>query len=128
MLSAADRLANTELGKRIAGLRAARGMSLDALAAALGISKTMMHKYERGAAIIPAVILKRIADALGVSIGELFGDGQGALPFTPAIGRLVHALDALGQEDGLLPGAVIAVAHAHVEAIRRVRRIRKAKA
>ena len=64
MLSAADRLANTELGKRIAGLRAARGMSLD----------------------------------------------------------------ALGQEDGLLPGAVIAVAHAHVEAIRRVRRIRKAKA
>jgi transcriptional regulator with XRE-family HTH domain len=127
MLNAADRAANTQLGKRIAALRAVRGMSQEALAAALKTSKSMMHKYETGSAIIPAVILKRIADALGVSIEELLGgDGKTELlpTMTAAVGRLVHEIMSL---DELVRESVVVTAVTHIEQIKKIRRIRAGK-
>jgi transcriptional regulator with XRE-family HTH domain len=87
----------------------------------------MMHKYETGSAIIPAVILKRIADALGVSIEELLGgDGKTELlpTMTAAVGRLVHEIMSL---DELVRESVVVTAVTHIEQIKKIRRIRAGK-
>jgi transcriptional regulator with XRE-family HTH domain len=77
-LSAED--ISARIGRRIHGLRASRNDSLDSLAARSGVSRSMISVIERGQTNPTAVVLDRLASALGVSLGELFGE---ALP-TPA--------------------------------------------
>ena len=65
-----------DLNQRIAGrvreLRAARGLSLDALAGASGVSRSMISLVERGESSPTAVVLERIATGLGVTLSALF--------------------------------------------------------
>ncbi len=59
-------------GRRLRQLREARGMRREALALAVGRSFGALALYERGAASPPAVILGRLAAALGCEVGDLF--------------------------------------------------------
>lgn len=68
----------SQLGERIAGrvldLRRAGGLSLDALARRSGVSRSMISLVERGEASPTAVVLERLATALGVPLASLFDD------------------------------------------------------
>ncbi len=67
---------NTDLTERIAErvreLRAAHGVSLDALARKSGVSRSMISLVERGETSPTAVVLDKLATALGVVLASLF--------------------------------------------------------
>lgn len=60
-----------DLGSRIRQMRAARQWSLDALAHASGVSRSMLSQIERNEANPTLAVTMRIARAFGVTIGEL---------------------------------------------------------
>lgn len=62
--------------KIIASLRKQKGWSQTDLAGKTDISQVMVGKYERGDAIPSIEVAKRIADAFGVSLDYLVGEGQ----------------------------------------------------
>ena len=59
------------LGARVKSLRAARGWSLEALAAASGVSRSMLSQIEREQANPTLAVTLRIARAFGLALGEL---------------------------------------------------------
>ncbi len=63
---------NHRIAQRVRGLRAARGLSLDALAAHGGISRSMISLIERGESSPTAVLLEKLATGLGVPLASLF--------------------------------------------------------
>jgi transcriptional regulator with XRE-family HTH domain len=65
---------NARLARRVRGLRAERGLSLDALAATCEVSRSMISLVERGESSPTAVVLEKIASGLGVSLATLFDD------------------------------------------------------
>ena len=62
---------NRHLGARVKDLRKARGWSLDALANASGVSRSMLSDIEREQANPTLAVTLRIAQAFGMSLGEL---------------------------------------------------------
>jgi transcriptional regulator with XRE-family HTH domain len=60
------------IGARVRELRAARAMSLDALAARSSVSRSMISLIERGEASPTAVVLDKLASGLGVTLASLF--------------------------------------------------------
>jgi transcriptional regulator with XRE-family HTH domain len=60
------------LGERLRRLRRQRGMTLEALAEASGISKSMISLAERGESSPSAGVLDKLAGALGIPTGVLF--------------------------------------------------------
>src|SRR5262249_25576620 len=66
----------SDLNRRIAGrvgeLRAARGLSLDALAGKSGVSRSMISVIERGESSPTAVVLEKLPGGLGVTLASLF--------------------------------------------------------
>jgi transcriptional regulator with XRE-family HTH domain len=70
---------NQRIAERVRELRAAHGLSLDALAAKSGVSRSMISLIERGESSATAVVLERLATGLGVTLAALFdapGDGD----------------------------------------------------
>lgn len=63
-----------QLGEHLKLLRAARGMTLDRLAAATGLTKSYLSKIQNSKKLPPIATLSRIASALGTGIGSFFGD------------------------------------------------------
>ena len=70
-----------QLGERILALREARGWSLDALATASGVSRSMLSEIERSTANPTLVVTYRIAKAFNLGISELIEPSGG----TPSI-------------------------------------------
>lgn len=66
----------SDLNRRIAGrvreLRAARALSLEALASRCGVSRSMISLIERGESSATAVVLEKLAGGLGVMLASLF--------------------------------------------------------
>ena len=75
-----------DLGRKVRALREARGLSLKALAGQAGVSESFVSQVERGVANPSVASLRRLAEALGASVGSLF-DG----PTTS--GRLVRSTE-----------------------------------
>jgi transcriptional regulator with XRE-family HTH domain len=73
---------NMHIGNRLRAERSGRGLTLMQLAGLCGVSYQQIHKYESGRISISASTLFRIADALSVSIVELFPPGLPASPRT----------------------------------------------
>ncbi len=69
---------NQRIAARVRGLRAGRGLSLEALARHSGVSRSMISLIERGEASATAVVLDKLAASLGVSLAALFDDPQAA--------------------------------------------------
>ena len=63
---------NARIAQRVRGLRAARGLSLEALANASGISRSMISVVERGESSPTAVLLEKLSAGLGVPLASLF--------------------------------------------------------
>jgi transcriptional regulator with XRE-family HTH domain len=63
---------NDRIARRVRDLRAAHGLSLDALAARSGVSRSMISLVERGESSPTAVLLERLATGLQVPLASLF--------------------------------------------------------
>jgi transcriptional regulator with XRE-family HTH domain len=63
---------NQHIAEKVRGLRADRGMSLDALSARCNVSRSMISLVERGESSPTAVVLEKIAAGLGVTLASLF--------------------------------------------------------
>ncbi|GAA2590937.1 XRE family transcriptional regulator [Dactylosporangium fulvum] len=83
------------LGDRLRDLRRDRALSLDALAAASGVSRSMISDVERGARVPTVLVLARLATALGTTVSRLLGEDQPARTILiPHAGQ--HAIDHPG--------------------------------
>src|SRR4051794_7843522 len=60
------------VGKRARERRRALGLTMQEVAAALGVPYQQLHKYETGANRLSAGRLFRLAEALGVEVGHFF--------------------------------------------------------
>ena len=61
-----------DLGKRIRELRRQTGLSQEKFALKIGMDRTYFASVEAGKRNIAIVNIKKIADGLGVTLGELF--------------------------------------------------------
>ena len=68
---------NRRIARRVRQLRAAAGLSLDALASRTGVSRSMISVIERGESSPTAVILEKLAAGLGVMLAALFEAHRG---------------------------------------------------
>ena len=63
---------DTRIGARIRTLRAARGLTLDALARTAAVSRAMLSRIERGESSGTAQLLNKVCGGLGVTLSALF--------------------------------------------------------
>ena len=77
-----DQMMEIETGARLKALRASSGMTLDELARSSGVSRAMISRIERGEASPTAVLLARLATALGHSLSTFFAATPSAEPFS----------------------------------------------
>jgi transcriptional regulator with XRE-family HTH domain len=80
----------------LAGMRAARGLTLDDLAARAGVSRAMISRIERCEANPTAALLGRLANALGVTLSAFFADVEAAGPLARRADRSVWRDPATG--------------------------------
>ena len=102
MASRAARTSASEpprVGDTLASLRLARALSLDELSRKAGVSKSMLSQIERAQANPTVAVVWRLANALGVEMGELLGNNTP--PLAPAISVVpVQATPSLRNPDG----------------------------
>ncbi len=67
---------DSRLAARLRGLRADRGLTLDALAERSGVSRSMISLVERGESSPTASVLDRLAAGLGVTLAALFAEAE----------------------------------------------------
>ncbi|MBI4261472.1 MAG: cupin domain-containing protein [Actinobacteria bacterium] len=81
-----------ELGRRIRTLREEKGLSLRAVSDAAGVSESFLSQVERGVASPSVASLRRLAEALGESVGSFFEgpSAGGRVVRAGARRRLVH--------------------------------------
>lgn len=79
---------NQRIAARVRELRAARGLSLEAVAKKSGVSRSMISIIERGESNPTAVVLEKLAGALGVMLASLFDPSDGSA--RPTSGPLVR--------------------------------------
>src|SRR4051812_43252941 len=72
MLEQAALPINARIAGRVRELRAARELTLDALAERSGVSRAMISRVERGESSPTAVVLDKLATGLGVALSALF--------------------------------------------------------
>ena len=63
---------NQRIAERVREFRAERGLSLEVLATKSGVSRSMISLIERGESSPTAVVLDKLAVALGVTLATLF--------------------------------------------------------
>lgn len=87
------------VGETLAALRQAQALSLDALSRKAGVSKSMLSQIERAQANPTVAVVWRLANALGVPLGDLLGAAPP--PAEPAISVVpAHATPSLRNADG----------------------------
>lgn len=80
---------NDRIARRVRDLRAAQGLSLDALATHCGVSRSMISLIERGESSPTAVLLEKLATGLNVPLATLFdAPGPPGEPVARAAGQL----------------------------------------
>ena len=78
---------NARIAERVRELRAAAGLSLDALATRSGVSRSMISLVERGESSPTAVVLEKLSAGLGVTLASLFDSPSDAPDGEPVARR-----------------------------------------
>ena len=91
-----------QLGPRLKSERTKHGHSLDSLAAASGVSRSMISDIERGAKVPTVLVMARLATALGVTVSRLLGEDQPdpVIPMPRQAQRIIK--DAMGWQRQIL--------------------------
>jgi transcriptional regulator with XRE-family HTH domain len=85
------------IADRLRSLRAARGLGMEALAAASGVSRAMISRIERGEASPTAALLGKLCAAMDVSLSAFFAAGhEAASPLSRAAEQAVWRDPASG--------------------------------
>jgi transcriptional regulator with XRE-family HTH domain len=84
------------VARRLARIRAARGLTLDGLAQLSGVSRAMISRVERGEASPTAQLLGRLSSALGMTLSSFFADEAAETPLVRAGDRPVWRDPATG--------------------------------
>jgi transcriptional regulator with XRE-family HTH domain len=95
-------LSATAVGDRVRALRRSRRLTLDGLAAASGVSRSMISEIERGGRAPTVLVLDRIATALGTSIARLTQDESRYGPVPLARADQAVLVDPAGWERRIL--------------------------
>ena len=107
-------------GPRLAALRAARGLSQDELAAAVGVSRRVIAYYEARSAQPPGALLVDLAHALHVSTDELLGVAPVRETMRPRPARLLKRLRRIEELPPADQRAVLKLVDALLDTRRRV--------
>ena len=104
------------LGARLRAERRRRGLTLDGLAAASGVSRSMLSEVERGSRVPTVLVLDRIATGLGTSIARLLREEAPTRTVVLRHGEQDVARDpvglgAAGAQSGAARGRVRVHAH-----------------
>ncbi len=91
---------DTRIAANLRALRAERGLSLEALAQATGVSRSALSLIERGQNSPTAVVLDKIAVGLGVTLSDLVGQRGGASAATAVDPLARHAEQAVWTDPG----------------------------
>jgi transcriptional regulator with XRE-family HTH domain len=86
------------LAQRVAALRARQGLSLQELALRSGVSRSMISQIERCETNPTALVLDRLASALGVTLTQLLEPAGNASPLSKRAQQLVWQDPATGYE------------------------------
>lgn len=78
---------NQRIAQRVRDLRGARKLSLEALASASGVSRSMISLIERGESSPTAVVLDKLASALGVTLASVFDPADRSEPDRAPVAR-----------------------------------------
>ncbi|HET9934594.1 MAG TPA: helix-turn-helix domain-containing protein [Polyangiaceae bacterium] len=78
-----------QVATRLRELRAARGLSLEALAQCSGVSRSMLSVIERGESSATAALLAKVTAALGVTLASLFEPGPSSASVSSPLARRV---------------------------------------
>jgi transcriptional regulator with XRE-family HTH domain len=92
-----------DVGREIRRIREGKGWSQTKLAAAADMGVSGISQIETGARNPSAVTLWKIAEALGVEVGDLYPKGQEQLP-SPAVTEMEVTLDAVRENLAVLEG------------------------
>lgn len=112
------------LGPQLRRLRLARGLTLEALAAAVALDKGYLSRLERGQKAPSVATLLRLSGVLGVPVAQLLGEelSQDAVRVTRANGRRrsapgagQHGFEALTRGNAPLEAFVVHPADAFAE-------------
>ena len=83
-----------KVGNTLAELRQLRALSLDELSRLAGVSKSMLSQIERNQANPTVAVVWRLANALGVPLGQLLDGERPALPaITTVVGPRMRSPD-----------------------------------
>ena len=88
--STAGSAASKTFGERLREARAKTRLTQSKLSMTCGVPETMLSRYENDHILPSVTTLHKLADALGMSVSALVGDGSNVLQ------AFVHALDELG--------------------------------
>jgi transcriptional regulator with XRE-family HTH domain len=78
--SAADLTNDVDVGERLRVIRSRRRQTLREVAERAGLSESFLSQVERGRASASVASLRRIADALGIAISDLFQPAEASRP------------------------------------------------
>jgi transcriptional regulator with XRE-family HTH domain len=90
------------LGRRLRDERRRRGLTLEELAAASGVSRSMLSEVERGSRMPTVLVLDRVATGLGTSIARLLRDESPVRTVVLRRDEQTVARDASGWERRVL--------------------------
>jgi len=102
MVEGTSRLDLTSLGERIRSERLRRRLSLQALEARTGVSRSMLSEVERGSKAPTVLVLDRIATGLDTSIARLLGQERQARVIVLRRPEQNAAIDPTGWERRIL--------------------------
>jgi transcriptional regulator with XRE-family HTH domain len=92
-------VAGGQLPRNLRRLRRERGMTLEALSSRSTVSRAMISKIERGAAVPTATTLGKLSAALEVGLSQLLGDARTREPtLLPRAAQAVYRDPATGLE------------------------------
>lgn len=94
------------LRERLKAERHQRGLSLETLAAASGVSRSMISNIERGTKAPTVLVLSRLATALGVTVSRLLGEDQAQRVIKRPVSDQPCIIDAEGWQRRILSPAL----------------------
>lgn len=91
-----------DLGGQLRRQRRSRDLTVEALSAASGVSRSMISDIERGAKMPTVLVMARLATALGVTVARLLGEDQEERVITLRHGDQTVIAEAAGWQRRIL--------------------------
>ena len=91
-------MCETDIGKRLVGLRIIKGVSQDTVAESCNISRVALSRYENGTRMPRIEISSRLAEYYGVSVDYILGRDEAPKPPAPPINPHTYYAQKFGDE------------------------------